>query len=293
MWSFGVILYILLSGCFPFSGYDKNIIFEKIRKGQYKLHAKLWENVSIPAKDLIRGLLTLNPEKRLTVDQALAHPWIQQTGAELKSKILTVRGLRGFQSRQRFRKIVNTVIAFRKFCRIVGVKNNERNGEQPSLFGEETHQSSVFMQTSVAGSGQLALALPSIGKYRYFTSDVVKVDENKTFLIYRGFHSETKAEVLLLIYDCSVMTEKQVDAARYEYQLVNTHLQHPNIVRYDEIIEDPVKRKICIVMEYLYGEELYQRLEQRLYYSEKEAKQLAHKMLQTIKCMHDKGIIHR
>jgi serine/threonine protein kinase len=267
MWSFGVILYVLLSGCYPFRGYGTSSIYDAIINGHYKLHGKVWDKVSEPAKDLIRALLTLNPAERLTVDDALGHEWIRQSEAELSDRILP-ENLKAFQIRKRFREMVKLVIA-----------------------NLSTLKTSPEVQKSIAASRQLAL--PTIGKYKYFTSDLVKKGENNTFSIYGGFHDKWRAEVLLLIYDCLAMTDKQVDEARYEYQLVNTHLQHPNIVRYDKIFTDPDRKKICIVMEYLYGEELYQRIQKRIYYSEKDGRQLAKKMLESIEFMHDKGIIHR
>jgi p90 ribosomal S6 kinase len=37
-----------------------------------------WSRVSPGAKDLVQKMLDLDPNKRLTASQALAHPWIQQ-----------------------------------------------------------------------------------------------------------------------------------------------------------------------------------------------------------------------
>lgn len=45
------------------------------------LLVQLWDGVSEEAKDLVRGLLTLNPEHRLTADQCLRHPWLANTQA--------------------------------------------------------------------------------------------------------------------------------------------------------------------------------------------------------------------
>jgi serine/threonine protein kinase len=41
-----------------------------------KLPPNLWDGVSSEAKDLIRGLMDTNPSTRLTVEQALQHPWL-------------------------------------------------------------------------------------------------------------------------------------------------------------------------------------------------------------------------
>lgn len=57
MWSFGVILYILLSGYPPFRDKVEKQLFLKIRAGVYEFHPKYWDKVSEDAKDLIRRLL--------------------------------------------------------------------------------------------------------------------------------------------------------------------------------------------------------------------------------------------
>lgn len=57
MWSFGVILYILLSGYPPFRDKVEKQLFLKIRSGVYEFHPKYWDKVSEDAKDLIRRLL--------------------------------------------------------------------------------------------------------------------------------------------------------------------------------------------------------------------------------------------
>lgn len=74
-WSIGVVLFILLSGCPPFFDEDNFLLFEKIKKVQYNFDAPTWENVSDEAKDVINRLLVAEPDKRMTPDEFLDHPW--------------------------------------------------------------------------------------------------------------------------------------------------------------------------------------------------------------------------
>ncbi|KAL3158107.1 hypothetical protein ABBQ32_011709 [Trebouxia sp. C0010 RCD-2024] len=53
MWSMGVILFILLSGYSPFDDENDAVLFEKIKKGEYDADDPIWDNVSVPAKDLV------------------------------------------------------------------------------------------------------------------------------------------------------------------------------------------------------------------------------------------------
>lgn len=119
-WSLGVIIYILLAGYPPFHDENQSRLFKKIRRGIYEFHAEYWSEISDEAKDLIRGLLTVNPLDRLTIDQAIAHPWLHSDDEVLGAKNLsqTKDELRRFQARKRFRKGVNAVIAVNRFKNI-------------------------------------------------------------------------------------------------------------------------------------------------------------------------------
>ena len=76
LWAFGIITYILLAGYPPFSDDNRENLIVKIRSGVFAFHDKYWANVSGDAKDFIMRLLVVNPNARMTVDQALAHRWV-------------------------------------------------------------------------------------------------------------------------------------------------------------------------------------------------------------------------
>jgi calcium-dependent protein kinase len=80
MWSLGVIVYMLLGGCAPYDGADDEEILQNValaRKPNYETGP--WRRVSEAAKDFVQGLLTVDPEKRLTAEAALQHPWVLAT----------------------------------------------------------------------------------------------------------------------------------------------------------------------------------------------------------------------
>mmetsp|Transcript_24853 Transcript_24853/g.55829 ORF Transcript_24853/g.55829 Transcript_24853/m.55829 type:complete len:353 (+) Transcript_24853:203-1261(+) len=123
MWSFGVILYILLGGYPPFHDDNQRTLFRKICKGDYTFHPDYWSGVSDDAKDLIRGLLVVDHTKRLTVEQAIAHPWLGKSQEELAKFSLdsNLATLRKFQATRKLRAAVHTVIAANRMKNLLGM----------------------------------------------------------------------------------------------------------------------------------------------------------------------------
>lgn len=78
LWSIGVISYILLCGFPPFYGKPIAILFEKIMSGVFYFPGPNWKTKSEESKDFIKKLIVVDPEKRLTADEALKHPFIVQ-----------------------------------------------------------------------------------------------------------------------------------------------------------------------------------------------------------------------
>jgi calcium/calmodulin-dependent protein kinase I len=116
MWSLGVIVYILLGGYSPFEEKSQDLLFQKIREGDYTFHEEFWDPVSNDAKDLIRALLTVNPKKRLTAEQALQHKWMTVSDDVLASMDLgaNLTELKRFNAKRKFKAAVKTVIATQK-----------------------------------------------------------------------------------------------------------------------------------------------------------------------------------
>jgi serine/threonine protein kinase len=76
MWAMGVLLYTMLVAFPPFSDDSTSKLFAKILKGEYSMPSPYFDGVSDNAKDLIRCLLVVPPEKRLEASEALRHVWI-------------------------------------------------------------------------------------------------------------------------------------------------------------------------------------------------------------------------
>ena len=82
MWALGCVLYTLLCGFPPFYDESIQVLTEKVARGQYTFLSPWWDDISKSAQDLVSHLLTVDPEKRYTIEQFLKHPWIRQSNEE-------------------------------------------------------------------------------------------------------------------------------------------------------------------------------------------------------------------
>uniref|UniRef100_A0A3Q3QC36 Serine/threonine-protein kinase n=1 Tax=Monopterus albus TaxID=43700 RepID=A0A3Q3QC36_MONAL len=75
MWSVGVIIYVSLSGTFPFN--EDEDINDQIQNAAFMYPPHPWKKISQEAIDLINNLLQVKMRKRYSVDKTLSHPWLQ------------------------------------------------------------------------------------------------------------------------------------------------------------------------------------------------------------------------
>ncbi|XP_030286007.1 protein kinase D4 isoform X1 [Sparus aurata] len=75
MWSVGVIMYVSLSGTFPFN--EDEDIKQQITNAAFMYPRQPWASISLEAVSLINNLLQVSVRRRFSVGKALGHPWLQ------------------------------------------------------------------------------------------------------------------------------------------------------------------------------------------------------------------------
>ena len=78
IWSVGVIVYQMITGDLPFKDDNNKTLYEKIKNGNYDTEILNEKDCSEEVKDFINKALQKDIKNRLTVDEALNHPWIKK-----------------------------------------------------------------------------------------------------------------------------------------------------------------------------------------------------------------------
>jgi len=125
LWSVGVMLYELLAGYPPFFHDCTDRIFDMVKKAKYDFPDRYWGGITKEAKEVVRGLLTLDVQKRWTVEKLLDSRWVK---GEIPGPMFPA----DYQKRKKlthairmFRKSVKNVINVNRIvAKIQSVKNS-------------------------------------------------------------------------------------------------------------------------------------------------------------------------
>jgi MAP/microtubule affinity-regulating kinase len=75
VWALGVLLYVLLCGCYPFRGQSDRELYKKIQYGQFSIP----QHISQGARSLISRIMRIDPNKRPSVHDILKDSWVVST----------------------------------------------------------------------------------------------------------------------------------------------------------------------------------------------------------------------
>eukprot|EP00930_Biecheleria_cincta_P051173 TRINITY_DN3632_c0_g3_i1.p1 TRINITY_DN3632_c0_g3~~TRINITY_DN3632_c0_g3_i1.p1 ORF type:complete len:525 (+),score=117.86 TRINITY_DN3632_c0_g3_i1:81-1655(+) len=176
LWSLGVIVFILLVGYMPFpsgSGGDRAQI-SLIRAGKFTMRKERWDKVSGRAFDFVKSLLVVDPERRLTAQQALEHPWIKGRDEDRSGHFDAemVSSLCKFSKAQKFRRSCMQLMAW-------------------SLTAEDRAQvREAFLELDTSRSGQIKLI-----DLKHVLESKFDLPEDHTMAVFQALDSAPDDEI--------------------------------------------------------------------------------------------------
>eukprot|EP00903_Cladosiphon_okamuranus_P012203 g11446.t1 len=265
MWSLGLIAYTLLTGKHPFFDPDTTKMFCRVAAGDYQFKPEDWRNTSIDAKDFISKLLVVDMDKRMTAEQAKSHPWLLASGQSLEVRDLgeNLAEFKVFNAKTKLRAAMKTVLAARRMFSWLPTDEFSKGYELGDKLGEGAY-GTVFKATALTPQS-------------FSEADEVEDATPRVYAVKRikreGLSEKEEQEV---IAEASIMRE----------------LDHPNLVSiYDFFQDDP--KYYYMVLELMSGGELFDRIVQKQYYNEAEARDVCLTLLEAMKYTHGQGVVHR
>lgn len=136
IWACGVIMYTLLVGCPPFWHRKQIVMLRNIMEGKYSFTSPEWADISQEAKDLIGKLLVVEPTQRLSVKEALSHPFfnvilwdqevipLKQSLAPYSKRLSVISQIAYenktcFDARKKFKYSILCILAMVRFNRLI------------------------------------------------------------------------------------------------------------------------------------------------------------------------------
>lgn len=160
IWSLGVVLYVILTGTNPFRNSKdatKQETVRKIKAGMFATQRPGWLKVSPGGQDMVRKLLVLPEDQRLTCSQALQHAWVagaKQTFGNAEARVLAVTVVRVLQ------QMLKLQLPQRNALFACAMGATEANLPQPSAWR------SLFLLLDADNDGRLSIEECTVGLQR-------------------------------------------------------------------------------------------------------------------------------
>jgi Ca2+-binding EF-hand superfamily protein len=127
LWSVGVIAYMLLSSQMPFYGRKRSHIVEQIMQCKYDFKGRRWKRVSPQARTFVEDLLVLDPEDRVTANEALQSSWLNKRYAAtvraptIEEVDTTANTIKKYSTYSHLKKLALMVIAHKSTSSEIGI----------------------------------------------------------------------------------------------------------------------------------------------------------------------------
>ena len=127
VWSIGIVLFFMICGFLPFEDSNTTKLYAKILNGNFEIP----EFVSNEAKELIKKILIVDPEKRITISQVKTHLWFKKINQEWSNGTLL-----GYESIHVDKNIISSLKNYNIDTEVAlnDIKNNKYNNLTTSYY---------------------------------------------------------------------------------------------------------------------------------------------------------------
>ncbi|XP_006152326.1 ribosomal protein S6 kinase alpha-2 isoform X1 [Tupaia chinensis] len=289
-WSFGVLMFEMLTGSLPFQGKDRKETMALILKAKLGMPQFL----SVEAQSLLRALFKRNPCNRLGagtdgVEEIKRHPffvtidWNKLYRKEIKPPFKPAVG--------------RPEDTFHFDPEFTARTPTDSPGVPPSANAHHLFRGFSFVASSVVQE-PLQQDAPRVpvhpivqqlhGNNVHFT-DGYEVKEDIGVGSYsvckRCVHKATDAEYAVKIIDKSKRDPSE------EIEILLRYGQHPNIITLKDVYDDG--KYVYLVTELMRGGELLDRILRQRCFSEREASDVLCTITKTMDYLHSQGVVHR
>ncbi|KGL73519.1 Ribosomal protein S6 kinase alpha-2, partial [Tinamus guttatus] len=289
-WSFGVLMFEMLTGSLPFQGKDRKETMALILKAKLGMPQFL----SIEAQSLLRALFKRNPSNRLGagfdgVEEIKRHPffvtidWNKLYRKEIKPPFKPAVG--------------RPEDTFHFDPEFTSRTPTDSPGVPPSanahhLFRGFSFVASNLVQEPAQQDVHKITVHPIVqqlhGNNIHFT-DGYEIKEDIGIGSYsvckRCIHKATETEFAVKIIDKSKRDPSE------EIEILLRYGQHPNIITLKDVYDDG--KYVYLVMELMRGGELLDRILRQKCFSEREASAVLCTITKTVDYLHSQGVVHR
>ncbi|KAM9564354.1 ribosomal protein S6 kinase alpha-2 isoform 2-T2 [Guaruba guarouba] len=289
-WSFGVLMFEMLTGSLPFQGKDRKETMALILKAKLGMPQFL----SIEAQSLLRALFKRNPSNRLGagfdgVEEIKRHPffvtidWNKLYRKEIKPPFKPAVG--------------RPEDTFHFDPEFTSRTPTDSPGVPPSANAHHLFRGFSFVASNLvqepAQQDVHKITVPPIvqqlhGNNIHFT-DGYEIKEDIGIGSYsvckRCVHKATETEFAVKIIDKSKRDPSE------EIEILLRYGQHPNIITLKDVYDDG--KYVYLVMELMRGGELLDRILRQKCFSEREASAVLCTITKTVDYLHSQGVVHR
>ncbi|KAH0539282.1 ribosomal protein S6 kinase 2 beta [Cotesia glomerata] len=288
-WSFGVLMFEMLTGALPFQGVNRKETMTQILKAKLGMPY----NISQDAQALLRVLFKRNPANRIGsngVEEIKSHPFFSSIDWEALYRKEVVPPFKPAVSREDDAFCFDSEFTCKTPRDSPGLPPSANAHElfrgfsfvAPGLL-EENPKSPEIMSCENIGNAFPTYVSRTPIRDEYEIKEEIGNGSYST--VYRAVHKITKIE-----YAVKVIEKIKRDPTE-EIEILLRYGRHPHIVSLRAVHED--ERRVYLVLELLRGGELLNRLIQRRNFSEREAAEVIYTITSVVNYLHENGVVHR